>query len=440
MDKRFILDNIEKAFAIRQLTSLQEKMSEIEREPFVMLIAPTGSGKTLAFVLNILRYINPESDKVQCVVVVPARELAIQVGDVIKKAAGSSAGAVVCYGGHSFENEARSLKHGVNIVVGTPGRLADHIHRKTIDISSAENLVLDEFDKSLELGYAKEMREIVRSMKSRKRTVLTSATVLEPLPEWLDAKKVFRLEESVDECESRSKVMLFEVKCYVADKLDLLSDLLLSIPYGKTLVFVNHRESAERVFSYLKKKGFGCVLFHGGMEQHDRENALEMFRNGTAPVMVCTDLAARGLDIEGVENIIHYHLPVNREAWTHRNGRTARMNNRGDVYVITSERDTLPEYINFDSEYQPNPRLTVPQESGLSTIYLNLGKKDKISKGDIVGYILNNSVIETTELGRITLRDHSATVAIPRTKCDVVIEQLNAAKIKNKRVKVSLLQ
>lgn len=224
------------------------------------------------------------------------------------------------------------------------------------------------------------------------------------------------------------------------DKLDGLEQLLLSLPEGeRSIVFVNHRESAERVYDRLRRDGFEAVLYHGGLEQDRRERAVICFDNGTSPVLVATDLAGRGLDIDAVGSVIHYHLPPTAATWTHRNGRTARVDAKGSVYVLTGPDESIPEYVTWDSDLAPKPLRERPTRPSMVTFYINAGRKEKISRGDIAGFLMKTAGIPSGDIGKIDLRDHSAYVAVGRTAIPV-IASLEAPRIKNKRVKITRLK
>ena len=244
------------------------------------------------------------------------------------------------------------------------------------------------------------------------------------------------------------------------DKLATLSGILRSLDNGRVIVFVNHRESAERVFGYLKGEGWPAVLYHGGLDQQQRRMAVELLANGSAPVMVATDLAARGLDIEGVEAVVHYHVPVDVETWTHRNGRTGRQGAAGKAIVILNfegdgaNRGDRPNRANGanggdgvmgflrDGEVYEGrvAELGVsgdPIRAVWESLYINAGKKEKISKGDVAGYVMKMGGLKRDEVGRIAVDDHYAMVAVPVGRGREVVAALSGAKIKGRRVRVS---
>lgn len=215
------------------------------------------------------------------------------------------------------------------------------------------------------------------------------------------------------------------------DKLETLYQLLCVVAHEPTLVFVNYRESVDRVVSYLKSKKFPCEAFHGGMEQPDRERALYKFRNGSSPVLVSTDLAARGLDIPGIGNVVHYHLPVNEEAFTHRNGRTARWDATGSSFLLLHAEERLPEYLLPDiPAFDLSEQIPKPVKARWATLYIGKGKKDKLNKVDIVGFLYKKGGLSRKDIGQVDVKDHYAFVAVRRSKVRQVLSLVRGEKIK----------
>jgi len=431
-----ILKTIGERHGVERLNPMQRAVAE-SKAGRIILLAPTGSGKTLAFTVPMVQRLQPRAGKVQAVVIAPSRELVIQIAEVVRPVA-KGFKTVALYGGHSMQDEVQSLSPVPDIVVATPGRLLDHLLRAGIDISSVSQLVLDEYDKSLELGFADQMRRIVRRAGRPKHVMLTSATPLTDMPDFIDLSQAKTIDFSRKSQAPRGRMQIALVRSEDKDKLQPLLRLLHSLPDGKTIVFVNHRESAERVYDFLRSQEMPAGLYHGGLDQLRREVAVDMLNNGTTPVLVTTDLASRGLDIEAVRSVVHYHLPVSPESWTHRNGRTARVDATGYVYIIASEQEKLPEYVDYDNEYVSDDFNPDPIRSLTATIYLNAGRKEKISRGDIVGFLAKQAGLAGAEIGRIALKDHCAIVAVPRAKSAAAIAAFSTAKIKNRRVKATL--
>lgn len=437
MDIKTIIETIKSKLGIEKLKPMQEELLLTESKN-VELAAPTGSGKTLAFTVYVLRRLGKPGKGVQSLVIVPSRELAIQVSEVMRKVAEGYKTTAV-YGGHKMEDEVRSLSQLPDILVATPGRLLDHLNRGQLSLDRIKTLVLDEYDKSLEMGFEKEMNSISTRITKPEYVVLTSATLLnDKLPGWLDNRPFVEFNHSAHERPTIEKI---HIESPSRDKADTLADLLLALPQDtKTVVFVNHRESADRIYSFLRKKKIDAALYHGALDQHDREMALARFENNSAPVLVATDLAGRGLDIPGVDAVVHYHLPPTAENWIHRNGRTARNGARGSAYIITSEGENIPEYVQWDRDWfppQPSERSTL--KSSMVSLHINAGKKEKISKGDIMGYLTNRSGLSADEIGAIKLMDHEAIVAVPRPKAEEAIRISAPYKLKNKKIRLSIM-
>ena len=441
MNKKTIIETIKGKLGFEELNPIQLSVLSSESKRMILL-APTGSGKTVAFAIAMLKVLESPSGKLQAVVVAPSRELAIQTGEVLRRCA-TGYKVSVFYGGHRMQDETASVEGGMpDIIVATPGRLTDHLKRRNITLADLRAFIVDEFDKLLELGFEDEMKKIARQLPRKiSLTMLTSATVIEPLPEYIPLADAVTIDYRERTADPRQRMQVVEIESPQKDKLPILRDLLLTLePAEKSIVFVNHRESAERVYNDLKKHKFPVVLYHGGLEQQQRELAVDLFNNGSADILVATDLAARGLDIAGVSAIIHYHLPLTGDVYTHRNGRTARVDASGVIYIIRSEEEGLPEFINVDRLLYPNPTTDRPASAAMATIYLNAGKQQKISRGDIVGFLINNAGLSSGEIGKITIKERSAMVAVARNKVRDVIRDISGKKIKNKTVRFSIIE
>lgn len=436
------IDEITKRIAttgITRLNALQQAAASCQAEQMVML-APTGTGKTLAFAIAMLKRL-PEKlagAGVLAVVVAPSRELVMQIAGVLRPLASPPFKVMALYGGDSFAAESSGIAGGVPaIVVATPGRLLDHLQRGTLNVSMARVLVIDEYDKVVELGFRDELRRIARRVECACVRILTSATRPDELPAFVSADSAEVLDFShVDRPDSRLTVI--NVPSPSRDKLDTLAALLRVPMTGPVIVFVNHRESAERVVAMLNARGVAATMYHGGQEQHDREIAVAKLRAGVARVLVATDLAARGLDIDcGVGAVIHYHLPVDEKAWTHRNGRTARAGASGVIYVITSPDDNVPAYINAGHDYWPPVDGVAEMTPQLGMLYINAGKALKVSRGDIAGFMIKVCGLSPDDVGLITVGRTYSLVAVAAGCVPTVIAAAKVSKLKGHRVKVS---
>lgn len=444
MREKEFLPNAKEVLGIEELNKMQRQMLEAATTPGdILLLSPTGSGKTLAFMLYVLKLLKAPSGRVQTVIIAPTRELVQQIYGVARKLAPGYK-VTALYGGHSVADEEASLTAVPDIVVATPGRLLDHSKRGNIELLDVRLLVLDEYDKALELGFEKDMTKIVGRMKNVSRKVLTSATELPALPPFISSSNIRRLNLLCAGKELRGRLRIHRVDSDARDKLDTLRRLLLEVmPDGdeRTIIFVNYRESAERVAESLRRLGADPGLYTGALDQHDREKALALFNNGTRPLLVTTDLAARGLDISEVKNIIHYHQPLTAESYTHRNGRTARVDARGEAFVLVGPDEDVKEFITFDdSRYLGDDADRNIPASRISTIYISAGRREKISKGDVVGFLTNQGGMQSSDIGHIDLFDHYTLVAVKRSEAAKVLQTVAPLKIKGIKPRYSLVK
>ncbi|MBP3668218.1 MAG: DEAD/DEAH box helicase [Bacteroides sp.] len=417
---------------IESLNPMQETAIESWREgKDLILLSPTGSGKTLAYLLPLLETLQPDVKGVQAVVLVPSRELALQI-DQVFKSLNTPYRVMSCYGGRPAMEEHRTMK-GINpsVIIGTPGRMNDHLGKQNFDVTDVQTLIIDEFDKCLEFGFQEEMATVIGQLPRLKRRFLLSATDAEEIPRFTGLNQTLKLNFlSVDEPISE-RIHIYKVLSPIKDKLETLYQLLCTLGNKSTLVFCNHRESVERVGKYLQSKKYPCGIFHGGMEQDDRERSLYKFRNGSCHVLISTDLAARGLDIPEIENIVHYHMPIQEDGYIHRNGRTARWEADGNSYIILHPEENLPAYIQEEPEWFEIPEnIPHPAQPQFVTLYIGKGKKDKINKIDIVGFLSKKGNLEKEEIGRIDVKDHYAYVAITRKKIKETLKSIKNEKIK----------
>ena len=401
----------------------------------VVLLSPTGSGKTLAYLLPLIQLIDNTSDDIQALVITPGRELSLQ-SDQVLKSMGCGLRSTACYGGRAAMEEHKVLKEvRPQIVFGTPGRLNDHLDKNNISHYHIRYLVIDEFDKCLEMGFQAEMEKLIKSLPGLKRRILLSATNAEQIPAFVNMHKKGTIIDFLPEDEQTSKrITLYEVHSPQKDKLETLRQLLLTFGDQSSIVFLNYRDAVERVNSYLREQGFVTSCFHGGLEQKEREAALYRFSNGSANVLVATDLASRGLDIPDIQNIVHYHLPESEEGYIHRVGRTARWDAKGRTFFILNAGESIPNYVEGDVENYllPSPfgekmEVKLPR---MATIYIGKGKKDKISKGDIVGFLCKAGGLKVDEIGRIDVKDRYSYAAVKHEKLQQVLQQTCGEKIK----------
>jgi superfamily II DNA/RNA helicase len=420
---------------ITELNEMQQHAAEAitGSDGDVVLLSPTGSGKTLAYLLPLVQLLDSTSNDVQALVITPGRELALQSHQVLQSM-GCGLRSTACYGGRAAMDEHKVLKEvKPQIVFGTPGRLNDHLDKENISRYQIRYLIIDEFDKCLEMGFQAEMQKLIKSLPGLQRRILLSATNAEQIPQFVNmSKKGTLIDFLPEEEQTPERITLYEVHSPQKDKLETLKQLLLSFDDESSIVFLNYRESVERVNSYLREQGFTTSCFHGGLEQRQREDQLYRFSNGSANVLVATDLASRGLDIPNIQNIIHYHLPESQEGYIHRVGRTARWDATGRSFFILNATEHIPDYVEGEIvEYAAmSSQQTEPPLPRMTTLYIGKGKKDKISKGDIVGFFCKNGGLTADDIGRIDVKDRYAYVAIRREKLKQTLHLVQGQKIK----------
>lgn len=419
---------------IDELNVMQQEMHDACRKHRnIVLLSPTGSGKTLAYLIPVVQSIDVSKDTVQALVLVPSRELAMQTASVLKQMNCGVRGLAV-YGGRPAMDEHRSMK-GVlpHIIIGTPGRVLDHMRKENFNSSDVTRLVIDEFDKCLELGFQEEMSNVLSFLSAVQSRYLLSATDCPQIPLFVGTDANTQRLDFLDDMEQiPDRIDTKCVKSPVKDKLETLADLLCHIGESSSIIFVGYRESVDRVAKFLIQQGFYVSAFHGGMNQPDRERAIFRFSSGACNILVSTDLASRGLDIPDIENVIHYHLPIDEQAYIHRNGRTARWDSVGNAYIILGPEEYLPEFINDELEtldVRNNGKARIPQPKWES-LYLGKGKKDKLSKGDIAGFFMKTGGLQKDELGRIEVREHCAYVSVLRSRIREIMIRIKGQKIK----------
>jgi len=439
MNKKHHSNNILLNLGIESLNEMQEVAQDvILNDNNVLLLSPTGSGKTLAFLLPIFEMLQPEILSVQCLILVPSRELGLQIEQVWKKM-GTDYKVNVCYGGHSIDTEIRNLSNPPAILIGTPGRIADHIDKGTFRLDKIQTLILDEFDKSLQLGFHEQMSFIIGKLSKLNKRVLVSATSDIEIPKYTRVVNPTILDFIPTEEKEESNLVTKMVVSKEKDKLGSLFNLICSLKSQSAIVFCNHRDAAERISDTLNEKGIYSVYYHGGMDQEERERALIQFRNGSMSYLITTDLAARGLDIPEMKHVIHYHLPLKEDEFTHRNGRTARMQATGTAYVIAHESEKKMDYLDYGMEVlDVETAATLPKPPEFQTIYISGGKKNKLNKIDIVGFFSQKGKLEKGDLGLIEVKDFISFAAVKYNKVKDLLHHVKDEKMKGKKFKIEV--
>jgi len=431
-------NNILLNLGIESLNEMQLSAQEtILNDSNVLLLSPTGSGKTLAFLLPIFELLDEQVAGVQCLILVPSRELALQIEQVWKKM-GTAYKVNVCYGGHSIETEIKNLSNPPAVLIGTPGRIADHIDRATFKVDRIQTLILDEFDKSLQLGFHEQMSFIISKLSKLNKRILVSATSGIEIPKYTRVVNPTVLDFIPTE-EDKVNLSMKLVVSKEKDKIGSLFNLICSLKSQSALIFCNHRDAAERISDSLNEKGIYATYYHGGMDQDERERALIQFRNGSVSYLVTTDLAARGLDIPEMKHVIHYHLPSKEDEFTHRNGRTARMLASGTAYIIIHENEKKQDYINYEMPVlKVDNATTLPKPPEFQTIYISGGKKNKLNKIDIVGFFSQKGKLEKGDLGLIEVKDFISFAAVKYNKVNGLLSNIRDEKMKGKKFKIEV--
>ena len=409
-----------------------EAMEVINNNANTILLSPTGSGKTLAFLLPLIASLNPDSHEVQALIIVPSRELALQIEQVVRNM-GSGYKANAIYGGRSISKDKIELKHTPTILIGTPGRLSDHFEQARFTTKEIKTVIIDEYDISFEVGADGDMKNIISHLPNVSKRILTSATQGTSIPSFFRMDKAITLNYIKE--KASSKLVVKTVLSPSKNKHNTLVALLHHLGSDPGIVFCNKKESIEDISRFLDKKNITHTCFHSGMEQRDRERALIKLRNGSVSILVASDLASRGLDIPEMKFIIHYEMPDAFDAYTHRNGRTARVHSKGTAYLIKGSNEVFPEFME-KSKIETLSTSGERKPQYWTTLFISGGRKDKISKGDIAGLFFKQGEINKDQLGIIELKLDCAFVAVPVSIADELVEKLNNTRLKKKKVRV----
>jgi superfamily II DNA/RNA helicase len=423
-----------KNLGFKALNPMQEAMlSASSKNPNLLLLAPTGSGKTFAYLASILSQLE-DKPGVQALLLAPTRELVLQIENVLKMMK-LPYKVNACYGGHKFSVERQNFTSPPTILIGTPGRVEDHIRRGTFNPKTISRIVFDEFDKALEFGFSKQMENILKEIPNCKGKLLVSATQAIEIPEYLQLNTIHTVDFSEEE---KGTIKSQQITTLIDKKTEGLFQLLKSFGTNKNaIVFSNHREACDRICDYLDEHEVVYSIFHGGLEQPQRELELLKFRNGSSRILIATDIAARGIDIPELDAVIHYQMPNTESTFVHRNGRTARMKSSGRSILIRTENDALPSYLKETPALLNLETYNAIEDPEWITFYVGKGKKDKVNKMDLVGFFLQFDFVSKTDLGLIEVKDFSAYIAIKRNKSKRLLAASQNLKIKNKKAKIA---
>ena len=409
----------------------QAAIEHCRKDENMVLLSPTGTGKTLAFLLPLLERLNVADSNVQAIIVLPSRELAKQVFEVWRAMATPFQIAAL-YGGRPLDQESASFSGSSPVVVvGTPGRLLDHLNRSTFSVDSCAILVIDEFDKCLEMGFHEEMSKLIEKLPAVKSRFLLSATDSEEIPLFAGAADIEKLDFRGGNEQPAVRTSFYTITTTPDKRLEKLFSLLCSFNGEPAIVFCNFRDTVDEVHKYLNKKSLNCVAYNGSMEQKMRELSLFRFKCGNSNVLVSTDLAARGLDIKDVKHVIHYQRALTPEIFTHRNGRTARWEADGSVYMFTFENKELPDFAPAGLvEFTLPKRDVLPSSPSWAILYVGKGKRDKISRGDLAGFFIKKGSLSPDEVGSILVFQDYSYVAVKLNRMRAVLKAVEGEKIK----------
>ena len=404
--------------------------------------ANTGTGKTAAFGLSLLNRIKPASDLPGALVLCPTRELATQVTDELRRLAWAlpNTNIVTICGGRSFTRQQSSLRHGVDVVVGTPGRVLDHLRKETLDLSKLSTLVFDEADRMLDMGFIDDVAAIAQKAPKRRQTLLFSATFPSELRQLSErfqrqAKHISVIDESAAPDISQR---LFDIDG--VERLQALERVLCNLQPESAVIFCNQRETCDEVVDRLRELGYSAESLHGGMEQRDRDNTLIRFGNGSLRLLAATNVAARGIDIDELDAVINYELPWETKTFVHRIGRTGRAGEKGMAISLISDKDErrlgeLEQYlghIEVEAAADLMPTDYTPPPAVMKTIAIGGGRKDKLRPGDIVGAFTGDFGVDGDAIGDIQIKDRIAFVAVERHLADKLVRAIGRGQIKGR--------
>ncbi len=415
-------------------------------EKDLIVQAKTGSGKTAAFGLGLLQKINPKFFGLQSLVLCPTRELADQVAKEIRQLARCipNIKLVVLCGGKPLGPQADSLEHGAHIAVGTPGRIKDHLSRSTLDLSGVETLVLDEADRMLDMGFYDEIINIVQQTPSNRQTLLFSATYPNAIKKMC---RSIQREPVVIKVDEKHEDDVIEQKFYLTNnyqRKETLLHLLSHFELTSTVIFCHTKIQCDEIARFLQDNQVEALALHGDLEQRERDQVLVLFSNNTCPVLVATDVAARGLDIKSLQGVINYELPHDPEIYTHRIGRTGRAGEQGlalslytdtEISRIISLEDYLEKPCNNESVESLEPKANFSLHSELATLQIDAGKKSKIRPGDLLGALTKDAGLAGAQIGKINIFEQFSYVAIERKVLAQALSYFRKGKVKGRNVK-----
>ena len=446
-----LLDNLEN-MGYHSTTDIQaESLPRALAGKDLIAQAKTGSGKTAAFGIPLLDKLNPRDFGVQALVLCPTRELSTQVATEIRKLARyrQNIKVVVLCGGQSIGPQIGSLEHGAHVVVGTPGRIKDHLRKETLDISRVKTLVLDEADRMLDMGFLDDIETIIAQTPRQRQTLFFSATYPEDIQQLSER---FQTEPEFIRVESLHQKSNIEQQFYTCERDEKLEALYTLIAYNdlrQAVIFCNTKRQTEEVAEYLREMGFIAQALHGDLEQRDRDQVLVQFAHQSSHFLVATDVAARGLDIDDLPTVVNFEVPRDPEVYVHRIGRTGRAGKTGLALSLFSKKeeyrlDVLAEYLGAEINYQPIDDIVDavqikkydPYTPPMATLCIAGGRKHKVRPGDILGALTGEAGIPGKSVGKINVLEFQAFVAIDEDEAEKALGRLLNGKIKGRKFKV----
>jgi ATP-dependent RNA helicase DbpA len=440
-----------------------EKLTQIQAEALPPLLSgkdligqsKTGSGKTLAFALALLERLELATREVQAFVLCPTRELGAQVARELRKLGRGRPGlsVVVLSGGEPVRDQARALERGAHVVVGTPGRVLDHLGRRTLRVHRVRMVVLDEADRMLDMGFLPDIEKVLKALPRPRQTALFSATFPESIRELSEKHQSDPVSIRVEEpAEDAPAIRQLVIRTDAPRKLETLRWALGQHPHESALVFANQKLTVAQIEQDLAKAGLSVASLHGDLEQRDRDRVMAKFRNGSTRVLVATDVAARGIDLDALDLVVNFDLPSQPEVYVHRIGRTGRAGKSG-LAISFAAPDSDPKLaaieqftqlrltpIHAETKGAKRSATSLVRDAKMQTLRLSGGRKDKLRPGDILGALTGDAGgLAGTDVGKIEIHDHYAFVAVAQSASQTALKRLNEGRIKGKRFRVTLV-
>jgi len=430
----------------KQATPIQEQsLPYILDGKDIIAEAKTGSGKTAAFGIGLLSKLDVKKFRVQSLVLCPTRELADQVAKELRKIARfkHNIKILMLTGGESFGKQLGSLSHQAHIIVGTPGRVLKHLNKESLELSNLQTLVLDEADRMLDMGFLEEVESVLSFAPSERQTLLFSATYDATVLEI--SKKIQKDAISVKTTHEEVANKIRETFYATPNKEDCFVKILSEFKPQNVIVFTNTKVQAKELAESLQKRKIDALAIHGDLEQYERNDVLVQFSNKSCPILVATDVAARGLDIKELSMVVNFDIPHGKETYTHRIGRTGRAGAEGMAITLYSsyESDNANEYRDIKREFLEESDLKGSLDFQMPPAYITLviegGKKDKLRAGDLLGALTGDAGLDGSSIGKIDIYDRQAYVAIETKFIDDAHKRLKSGKIKGKKFSVWVL-